>query len=582
MIKSKVFNSKAIIRIKNGLCETTEDIFSSHFFKDVIRLCINDLQAKQSPLLGIFGDKTIDEQNIDLLIEALRHLSKMPIKAVTAVVDDSEVFFRDSTLLAHFVQYLYDFWIGFERFTICEAEGEIFDKRLSNQFSRSVDRLNGLIQKAYQDIEDNISMNYVRIHRQVIAGGDISAVGMRKEIPYPELYKDLNRIQIIRKVLLYPPLVLDPSMNKRTGQFIKIDQNPMKHCQLNPDEWLCYPAKVGPLLINIYFHETFIDLGLSLCNLFDLANPEELKRKPDAVYLFGVPDDSLDGLASFPTVFYDDEENDMLVAAIPNRQQFGYFGYLKKMVLTLHNIKMMKQGKWPFHGALVRITLKDGKSATILMIGDTGAGKSETLEAFRVIGGEEIGEMLIIADDMGSLQIDEQEGILGYGTEIGAFLRIDDLQSGYAFGQLHRSIIMSAGRVNARIVIPVTDFKSVISGHQIDFILYCNNYDEVDEDRPLLEPFSTAEEALDVFRKGAVMSKGTTTSSGLVYNYFGNIFGPVQYKKMHDELAEKYFAAFFEKGVYVGQLRTRLGLPGWEFKGPEEAARELAKQIRNR
>jgi hypothetical protein len=71
------------------------------------------------------------------------------------------------------------------------------------------------------------------------------------------------------------------------------------------------------------------------------------------VYTFGVPGKALNHLAEFPTVFYDDEENNMMVAAVPNRDEFGYFGYLKKMVLTLHNIIMMKRGILPFHGAYV-------------------------------------------------------------------------------------------------------------------------------------------------------------------------------------------------------------------------------------
>jgi len=39
----------------------------------------------------------------------------------------------------------------------------------------------------------------------------------------------------------------------------------------------------------------------------------------------------------------------------------------------------MKSGLLPFHGALVKILLQGNKEATILMMGDTGAGKSETL-----------------------------------------------------------------------------------------------------------------------------------------------------------------------------------------------------------
>ena len=44
-------------------------------------------------------------------------------------------------------------------------------------------------------------------------------------------------------------------------------------------------------------------------------------------------------------------------------------------------------------------------------------------------------------------------------------------------------------------------------------------------------------EALKVFRDGTSMSKGTTTSTGLVHTYFANIFGPPQYRELHEQLA---------------------------------------------
>ena len=42
---------------------------------------------------------------------------------------------------------------------------------------------------------------------------------------------------------------------------------------------------------------------------------------------------------------------------------------------------------------------------------------------------------------MGALDIDSAGNIIGYGTEIGAFVRLDDLKPGYAFGHLDRAII---------------------------------------------------------------------------------------------------------------------------------------------
>jgi energy-coupling factor transporter ATP-binding protein EcfA2 len=287
----------------------------------------------------------------------------------------------------------------------------------------------------------------------------------------------------------------------------------------------------------------------------------------------------LDGLSKYSTVFYDDEENGIFVGAIPNRPEFGYFGYLKKMILTLHNSIVMKSGNMPFHGAMIKILLQGNKEATILMMGDTGAGKSETLEAFRVLGEKDIRELTIIADDMGSIELDAKDCPVGYGTEIGAFLRLDDLQPGYAFGHLDRSIIMNPSQVNARIVFPVTKFETIIQGHKIDYILYANNYEEIDNEHPVIEKFDTAEWALDIFREGAVMSKGTTTSSGLVHSYFANIFGPPEYRCIHEAIAAKFFASFFRNKIFVGQMRTRLGIPGYESSGPHEAALELLRII---
>jgi len=78
------------------------------------------------------------------------------------------------------------------------------------------------------------------------------------------------------------------------------------------------------------------------------------------------------------------------------------------------------------------------------------------------------------------------------------------------------------------------------------------------------------------------MSKGTTTSTGLVKSFYANIFGPAQYPELQEKLAKSYYKEMFKHGVFVGELRTQLAVPGMEHKGPEGAAKELLKAIRNR
>jgi len=438
-----------------------------------------------------------------------------------------------------------------------------------------------VVRSTYRDIQEIITGSHPRIYRQVSAGAEVGAIARPMPVRYPNAhYKKLNNISIIRQVLIYPPMIFNSPTNKRSGMFERVMHNPLEGLEINPNDWLCYPARVGDLLVMIYINISFFELGFSLCNLFELAGEEELKRQPDAIYLFGTPVSGPRQTGVNETVFYDDETNNLLVAAVPLRDEYGYFGYLKKMVLTLHNIKMLKRRRLPYHGAMFHIAFHKHPARTFLIIGDTGAGKSETLEALRSLIHDEVENLVIIADDMGSLEIDRQGRILGYGSEMGAFVRLDDLQSGYAFGQIDRSIIMNPDEVNARVVLPMTRYDEVVRGYPVDVVLYANNYEPVDGTHPVIERFGDAESALDVFRTGAVMSKGTTTSSGLVQSFYANIFGPPQYPALQEALAQQFYAQFFTQGLFVGQLRTQLGVAGMEREGPALAARALLGILR--
>jgi hypothetical protein len=579
----QMIDGKVIIRIKDRLCDNADELLSSELFLRVFNRCISDLERRNSRLLGIFENKNITERDIQLLLEALHFLTRLPGELVPKVVDGSAQFFRDPVLFNDFIEYVYNYWRNLQRLIVCDSVGDHFDKRPYHTFNQTVEHLTHLVRSTYRDVQENITGNHPRIYRQVRAGAEVATIALARDILYPADYaRKLAHISIIRQILIYPPLIYNSGTNVRTGMFERVDRNPMVNLTFNDHDWLCYPAKVGPLVVMIYFHVQYFELNFSMCNLFELADDEDLRRKPDAVLIFGAPRDNLPVAGNTRTVFYDDPVNDLLVGVIPDGKEFNYFGYLKKMTLTLHNIKMMKIGRMPYHGAMFQLVIRGKGAYTFLVMGDTGAGKSETLEAMRTIGAEEVEDLIIIADDMGSLQVDGNGNVIGYGTETGAFVRLDDLQPGYAFGQIDRTIIMNPNQTNARVVIPVTTFDNVSKGFKVDFVLYANNYEKVDDEHPVLQRFETPEEALAVFREGAVMSKGTTSTTGLVRTYFANIFGPTQYQQMHDELADKYFKAFFTEGAFVGQMRTQLGVPGKEHTGPEQAARFLLEFLKHR
>lgn len=576
---------EVVLHVSGDLCADARALLGSDAFSEIVGRYVESMAADGSPLLDLLVGPEGPEAAGDRLTSLLALLADTPIGRVErralGSLDAERADHREA--LFALVEGLYDFWRHFDRFLVYhvpERPAPDEGSRPHREFNAAAERLQALVRGLYRDIEENITGEHPRVYRQVAAAWNAGVLAVPCPWEAPSKYRgSLAGIDTIRQVVMNPPLILDPPTNTRTGSFMRVDEDPLDGMSIDPSEWLCYPAQVGPVVVFVYFHQSFIGLGCSLANLFDLVDDERLEAGPDAVYLFGAPPESLAGFGEIPTVFFDDPDTGLLVAAVPGEPRFGYFGYLKKMVLTLHNVVMMRDGRMPFHGALSHLELRDGRQATVLLIGDTATGKSETLEALRQLGHGTIRDLRIVADDMGHLEIGDDGALVGFGTEVGAFIRLDDLQQGYAWGQVDRAIIMSPQKVNARVVLPVTTLSEVLRGYPVDFLLYANNYEQVDEAHPVIERFASAAQALRVFREGAAMSKGTTTSTGLTHSYFANIFGPAQYEADHERIAIGVFEAAFEEGVFVGQLRTRLGMVGYETEGPMAAAEALIEAI---
>lgn len=575
--------NQIIIHTNGPVCSYPRELLDSSVFQQIVKLYINQLVENNSLTWEWLGFDHNDNGK-NKIIAILKMLAQNRLEEVSDLLDYAQTFLEKDKrkALLDFTDGLYNFWRAFDRFMIVhdEAGKSSYDQRPYRSFNNTIETLTHVVRSTYRDICENITGDHPRIYRQVAAGCNVGLIAVPKEFKCPAKYNKIkSTTTFISQVWIAPPMIIDPPMNTRTGQFEKVNINPLDHVDVNTSDYVCYPAQVGPIVIFVYIHQCFIGLGCALANLFELATDEMIAKGPDAIFVYGANPQQMEVFGQSETVFYDDTENNLLVGCIPGKQKFGYFGYLKKMILTLHNAAMMKKGYMPYHGAFVRIILKNGQNANILLIGDTATGKSESIEAFRMIGKDVIRELKIIADDMGSINVSEDGTLQGFGTEIGAFVRLDDLQQGYALGQIDRAIIMSPQKVNARVVLPVTSMDEVLRGYEINYILYANNYEQVDSAHDIVEKFNTSADAQEVFRAGAAMSKGTTTTTGLIHSYYANIFGAPQYRQLHETIAQKTFDAAFKAGLFVGQLRTRLGIPGCESTGPEAAAKALLEII---
>src|SRR5512135_587036 len=126
-VQHHIEEDKVVIRLTGRICETAAELLSSELFATMVKLCIQDLQRRQSTLLRIFGDREIDETRIGMLITTLQFLAKIPGRLVTHIVEGSDVLMADPQLLNDFVEYLYNYWRSYDRFIVCDTVGDGLD-----------------------------------------------------------------------------------------------------------------------------------------------------------------------------------------------------------------------------------------------------------------------------------------------------------------------------------------------------------------------------------------------------------------------------------------------------------------------
>ncbi len=567
--KFRITRGSAILNFSEEFCQSRCQLIESESFAKVIEKYIKDIRRKDTTIYHFLH--CIQADDVDLLAD-LRKVFKlllvMSVDELCSFRPEMKSYFKNRDMFIELVEDIYLFWRRLQRYAVVFNETKRAGYQ-NVQFADAQSEFEELVLAVYRSIQSALGKRD-KVIRQITAGvnAGLTVTHMRPFLPYE--YRNLDEIPFIESVVIHPPFIAYSKRNKRDGVFPEMKTNPIEDKKFDADSWFCYPAKVGDLLCFVYFNVKFMAQGVALCNLFDLADETEYRnRKPDLIYVFGYED----GQAN--QSFFQDESNDMIVALLSANEDFDYFGYMKKMILTLHNVQKINHRELPIHGAMVQMTLHNGETKNIVVMGDSGAGKSETIEQIKVYGAAYITDLKTIYDDMGILSLDKRGKVKTSGTEIGAFVRLDDLDAGYSFKELDRSVFMNPDKVNARIVIPITAYKDVVAKHDVDMFLYANNYEEGEP----LHFFDNVDDALKVFRAGNRMAKGTTTEYGLVGSYFANPFGPVQRREQTEPILQDYFKRMFKQGVKIGQLRTKLGIKGDEHNGPKEAAITILKYL---
>lgn len=519
---------------KSGLIRTEEFKLLMVRYMEYIRERDRDLHA------WALAGKTVEEA-----VEDICSVSRMAL--VFGIDEIDNPYLENTGMFLDFVEGFFDFWKDHERYSITT-------NRLSNLESTAFvvqdSSFNNLVRETFRTLEQTLKGSKNQIFRQQTAGTNAAIACYRHKVEgLSERYSFLNDIMFIDSIMLRTPMILHPRSNKREGMFMETGKNPAYTFSGDTNEYFCYPAKVGSLLIYICFHRDYMANGVSCANLFEIATGDEAARKPDGIVIFGNPD------GEDKCTFYHDRDEDLWVGSVSANEKIEYFGYMKKMVLTIHNVIMMERGWLPIHGAFINITLRNGKRKGICLMGDSGAGKSETIEALKSLGDDKIQKLEIVFDDMGTFHI---EGGVPYaqGTETGAFVRLDDLDPGAPYRDMNRSIFFNPDQSNARVITPAAPYSEVVKNHRIDLFAYANNYDSTEG----LRKIEDMEEAKDIFKRGRRMAKGTTQETGLSETYFANPFGPMQQQDKCDDVIDEMFSCLNEEGTFIGEVFTHLGI----------------------
>lgn len=561
---------RVMINFTLKYCDTKQKLLNSYGFRRVVESFIKQVLKKDEVVIYDFYIDHFNNEDdlVNSFIEVFKLLTVFEVREVVAVDNKYSKFFEDKDLFLEVTELLFAYWKRLERYTI--VRNNRLGEGLQNvRFIQANDMFNELVLSTGRRIQTTVNGHETRIFRQSIAGANAGLTLNDVSWNCPMEYKGLASIPFISTVVFQPPYISYTKRNTRDGIFQEHAQNPLENIVLNEDDWFVFPVKVGHKLTFVYFHKDFMVHGIGLSNLFELATENEyIGRKPEMIYVFGYPD----GHEEKRTFYYKDKKNDILIGYANYCDDIDYFGYMKKMLLTLHNVKQIEDKCLPIHGAMVNIVLRNGTESNIIIMGDSGAGKSESLEAFRTLNENYIRHMRVIFDDMGYLKKEDDGSIKAYGTEIGAFVRVDDLDPAYAFAQLDRGVYTNMDKVNARVTIPISTYEIISRGYPIDYFLYANNYNEADK-KILI--YDDLDKAINVFEDGARKAKGTTTEKGLVKSYFANPFGPVQERKDTEKLVRSYFKDMKEAGVLIGEIHTSLAIDGRAKDGPREAAEEL-------
>jgi len=519
---------ESILEIKDS-CTTSEQLLRSYAFARYLKIYkkeyLEDLEIK--------GEK--HSQEAKQKTELIANLTLKDILQIFEREAQGKELERDKAIV-RFLDGCYHHYRkkGFTRLVRMNNNivitGEESQAKFKTKISEKAENLSELIISTRRKLLDRVGLGHGISRSSVsdaspnVTTGEISGHFANMPAAYSKLaHTNLTVTADIKTGVHY-----ETSVNKRAFPFFELDHNPLDLNIFKPDDWVAVPLSVGKWLIIAYIHKSrgCIEMEPGLLNLFPLFKIDNqfVNKKPDGIFFFGYPGAKKEDLG-----FYHDKGNDLLIGMVPQFPEYGYFGYCKKPILTLHNVLAILKGDFPLHCGCNRYVVGFDK---------------KTDEPF-------ISDIFIKADDMGKAEFykddnDKLRKLKFYGTEIGAFACLDGFSEQAKLQLVGREIGYNASAgTNARQIVPVAEEKEVSTGSDLDLLLYINNYDLKEPGETMVDTSMPVKDAIVHFHDGRRCAAGSTQTGrgGTEISYWANPFPLLKDNDgtiLHKNLYEKY------------------------------------------
>lgn len=534
---------------------TSTELLTSKTFKEIVDNYIYEQKKKQTDVYEFIKLNFGNNQS-----EKLTNLCQLLLKTSYIELQKSFEYLSNKQVLLKIADGLYDQWRKNQRYVLLE------DSLTNDRYEllEAIDRFSRLVISTYRDVYENILGTSQRIYRELPSGANAGFLITKTTFDLPNELSAFNNSFYIKSMMIKPPFLVHTKSNTRKGVF-KEKNNPIT--KIDSNNYLSIGVKIGGSLGLCYISKKYLDYVIGIGNLFELATPDEAnKEKPEFYMIFGYEDEHI------KECYYYKLNDGTYVGVCPDTPEIDYFGYVKKMILTLHNLNRINNNELPIHGAGIKIKKTDGTSIVFAILGDSGAGKSETLEALKSLNYDEIADVVTLFDDMGTM-VNINGKLYIKGTETGAFVRLDDLDKSYSIKSIDRAIYFNPESINSRLVIPMSTYLESSTLYPIDVFLLADNYSEGET----LIKYTDKEKAIADFIEGKRMTMQTTSEKGIVSTFFANPFGPVQEEEKTRKIIESFFEILYKTNVKVLRIRTRLSYERKE--GPEKAAKEIYNEL---